>query len=135
MRYFCLRYRWIVTTLGVLFATASAIAISAELGDMPNDTPEFYFTRLIYRQNPNGYFRPFTMANPGPYHCPEFGGKNFFPPQGWGWATDSPGADCKLMGAIHRLTGQHVYPNPNYMPIMICAYSTTPMPTLSSPAR
>ncbi len=120
MRYFCLRYRWIITTLGVLVATASAIAISAELGDMPNDAPEFYFTRLIYRQNPipHGYFRPFTMANPGPYHCPEFGGKNFFPPQGWGWATDSPGADCKLMGAIHRLTGQHVYPNPNYIEIM-----------------
>ena len=58
------------------------------------------------------------MPNPGPYHCPEFGGKNFFPPQGWGWATDTPGADCKLMGAIHRLTGQHVYPNPNYIEIM-----------------
>jgi hypothetical protein len=58
------------------------------------------------------------MRKPGPYQCPEFGGKNFFPPQGWGWATDSPGADCKLMGVIHRLTGQHVYPNPNYIEIM-----------------
>ena len=58
------------------------------------------------------------MAKPAPYHCPEFGGRNFFPPQGWGWATDTPGADCKLMGAIHRLTGQHVYPNPNYIEIM-----------------
>jgi len=58
------------------------------------------------------------MPNPGPYKCPEFGGGNFFPPQGWGWATDTPGADCKLMGAIHRMTGQNVYPNPNYIEIM-----------------
>jgi len=90
------------------------------LADSPDDDSEFYFTRLMYRQNPilHGFFQPFTMANPGPCRCPEFGGRNFFPPQGWGWATDTPGADCKLMGAIHRLTGQHVYPNPNYIEIM-----------------
>jgi len=58
------------------------------------------------------------MRNPGPYKSPEFGGGKFFPPQGWGWATDTPGADCKLMGAIHRMTGQNVYPNPNYIEIM-----------------
>jgi hypothetical protein len=58
------------------------------------------------------------LPNPGPYRCPEFGGGNFFPPQGYGWLTDSPGADCKLMGAIHRMTGQSVYPNPNYMEIL-----------------
>jgi hypothetical protein len=106
----------------IFCAALSFIAVSAVAADTPDDdhAPEFYFTRLIYRQNPilHGYFRPYTMRNPGPYHCPEFGGKNFFPPQGWGWATDSPGADCKLMGAIHRLTGQHVYPNPNYLEIM-----------------
>jgi hypothetical protein len=105
-----------------LLAALSFIAVTAVAADSPDDeqAPEFYFTRLIYQQNriAHGYFRPFTMPNPGPYHCPEFGGKNFFPPQGWGWATDSPGADCKLMGAIHRLTGQHVYPNPNYIEIM-----------------
>ena len=79
MRYFCLRYRWIVTTLGVLVATASAIAISAELGDMPNDAPEFYFTRLIYRQNPipHGYFRPFTMANPARIIAPNSAVRTF----------------------------------------------------------
>jgi hypothetical protein len=108
---------WTILCVALSFIAASAIA-----ADYPDDeqAPEFYFTRLIYQQNrvPHGYFRPFTMPNPGPYHCPEFGGKNFFPPQGWGWATDSPGADCKLMGAIHRLTGQHVYPNPNYIEIM-----------------
>src|SRR5262245_50115457 len=82
-----------------------------------DEFPEFYFTRLVYTQN--GYHgRNFTMPMPGPYRCPEFGGRNFFPPQGWGWATDTPGADCKLMGVIHRLTAQHVYPNPNYMEIM-----------------
>jgi hypothetical protein len=81
------------------------------------EQPEFYFTRLIYTQN-GFYGSPFTLRNPGPYKCPEFGGGNFFPPQGHGWLTDSPGADCKLMGAIHRMTGQSVYSNPNYMEIM-----------------
>jgi hypothetical protein len=71
----------------------------------------------MYTQN--GYYgRLPTLRNPGPYKCPEFGGGNFFPPQGHGWLTDSPGADCKLMGAIHRMTGQSVYSNPNYMEIM-----------------
>jgi uncharacterized protein DUF4159 len=104
----------------LLVAGSAFIGISAILADSPRDAPEFYFTRLVYRQNPipHGYFQRFTMAKPGPYTCPEFGGKNFFPPQGWGWATDSPGADCKLMGAIHRLTGQHVYPDPHYIEIM-----------------
>ena len=108
--------RWVLPV-----AVVSFIVVAAVRADSPDEeAPEFYFTRLIYQQNRvlHGYFRPYTMRNPGPYHCPEFGGKNFFPPQGWGWATDSPGADCKLMGAIHRLTGQHVYPNPNYMEIM-----------------
>src|SRR5215471_7021440 len=84
------------------------IACLAALSDSPSDeAPEFYFTRLIYRQNPilHGFFRSFTMANPGPYRCPEFGGRNFFPPQGWGWATDSPGADCKLMGSHPPFNG------------------------------
>ena len=100
---------------GVLFVAKSHV-----VADSSADEPEFYFTRLVYSQNriAHGYFYPFTMPKPAPYHCPEFGGKNFFPPQGWGWATDTPGADCKLMGAIHRLTGQHVYPNPNYIEIM-----------------
>ena len=106
----------IVIAVAVSFASGPGVR-----GDSESDQrPEFYFTRLIYRQNPilHGYFNTFTMPNPGPYRCPEFGGGNFFPPQGWGWATDTPGADCKLMGAIHRLTGQHVYPNPNYIEIM-----------------
>jgi len=106
----------IVIAVAVSFASGPGVR-----GDSESDgSPEFYFTRLIYRQNPilHGYFSTSTMPNPGPYRCPEFGGGNFFPPQGWGWATDTPGADCKLMGAIHRLTGQHVYSNPNYIEIM-----------------
>jgi hypothetical protein len=105
--------------LGIVIV--SALAVYVVRANAPDDpAPEFYFTRLIYSQNPipHGRFSRYTMENPGPYRCPEFGGGNFFPPQGWGWATDTPGADCKLMGAIHRLTGQHVYPNPNYIEIM-----------------
>jgi hypothetical protein len=109
-----------IPMLSLLFGI-SFFAIPAMTADSPGEiAPEFYFTRLIYQQNrvPHGYFSTMTMPNPGPYRCPEFGGKNFFPPQGWGWATDSPGADCKLMGAIHRLTGLNVFPNPNYVEIM-----------------
>jgi hypothetical protein len=54
----------------------------------------------------------------GQYTCPEFGGPGFFPRQGWGWATDYPGADCKYMGGVHRLTGLSVNPNPNVIGIM-----------------
>ena len=116
----------------IIFAT-----FFTALADSPVDAPEFYFTRLMYRQNPipHGYFAPYTMANPGPYRCPEFGGKNFFPPQGWGWATDTPGADCKLMGAIHRLTGQHVYPNPNYIAIMDPELFTFPYSYIVEPGQ
>ena len=78
--------------------------------------PEFYFTRLVYREN--GWRRRPTMREPSEYLCPEFGGGKFFPRQGWGWATDYPGADCKFMGGVHRLTGVRVHPNPNVMGIM-----------------
>ena len=124
------------TTYCILFALIFSFAALGD-SDSPSDTPEFYFTRLIYRQNPvlHGWFRRFTMANPGPYRCPEFGGRNFFPPQGWGWATDTPGADCKLMGAIHRLTGQHVYSNPNYIQIMDPALFTFPFAYIVEPGQ
>jgi hypothetical protein len=107
----------------VILGGLSFLAMPAIVAQVPASEPsEFYFTRLIYTENNlrGGGFggRRGTMENPGPYRCPEFGGGNFFPPQGWGWATDTPGADCKLMGAIHRMTGQSVYANPNYMEIM-----------------
>lgn len=82
----------------------------------PDSVPEFYFTRLIYTEN--GWRTRRTMGKPPQFTCPEFGGGRFFPPQGWGWATDYPGADCKFMGAVHRLTGVRVYPNPNVIEIM-----------------
>src|SRR5262245_33151376 len=78
------------------------------------DPPEFFFTRLVYTQNSNarggfGFGSQYTMPKPEvEFVCPEFGGRSFFPRQGWGWATDYPGADCKFMGGIHRLTGMRV---------------------------
>jgi hypothetical protein len=97
--------------------------------EFSKDLPEFYFTRLAYTERPDGccrhrggrfggfgFARP-TMPIPPPFECPEFGGKNFFPPQGWGWGTDYPGGDCKFMGGIHRLTGMRVSPNPNVIGI------------------
>ena len=104
----------------VFLGGLSLLAIPAVVAQSPaEERPEFYFTRLMYTENRNSFRGGRgTMENPGPYRCPEFGGGNFFPRQGSGWLTDSPGADCKLMGAIHRMTGQSVYPNPNYMEIL-----------------
>jgi hypothetical protein len=86
----------------------------------PDESPNFYFTRLVYTQNP--YSRRggrATMAPPAvQFVCPEFGGGNFFPVQGWGWATDYPGGDCKFMGAINRLTGIRVHSHPHVMEIL-----------------
>ena len=64
-----------------------------------NNTPEFSFNRLAYSESP------------------EFGGRGFFPRQGWGWGTVYPGGDCKFLGGIHRLTGRRVDPNPNVIAI------------------
>jgi hypothetical protein len=66
----------------VAHVTIPLIALSTA-SDPNRDNPEFYFTRLRYRENGmrNRRFRG-TMAKPAPYHCPEFGGGNFFPPQG-----------------------------------------------------
>ena len=113
----------------LLFVAASAgsalLFLATVSADDALDAPEFYFTRLAYSENPTGCcrhrsggFPRATMAVPGtPYVCPEFGGTGFFPPQGWGWATDYPGGDCKFMGGIHRLTGMRVSPNPNVVSI------------------
>lgn len=102
----------------VLLAAVSFVSLSAALPDSPVIPPEFYFTRLVYSEN--GFRRAFgTMPKPSrQFTCPEFGGGRFFPRQGWGWATDYPGADCKFMGGVHRLTGIRVHPDPNVIAIM-----------------
>src|SRR4029453_8091597 len=107
----------IVLVLLVTAAVIPFIAVSAEFDDPNNENYEFYFTRLRYRENGmrgRGFLgMGGTMPKPARYRCPEFGGGNFFPPQGWGWGTDYPGGDCKFMGGIHRLTGLPVYPHSN----------------------
>jgi hypothetical protein len=106
----------------ICLAAASLFALPQVPKLLSEGAPDFYFTRLVYRENPNGGRRRNggqTMAPPDvQFRCPEFGGGNFFPYQGWGWATDYPGGDCKFMGAIHRLTGINVHPNPNVMEIL-----------------
>ncbi len=101
----------------VLAAAGSFTAIRGVLANSDELPPEFYFTRLVYSEN--GWRGGFRMATPDlDFICPEFGGGNFFPRQGFGWATDYPGADCKFMGGVHRLTGIRVHPNPNVIEIM-----------------
>jgi hypothetical protein len=105
--------RTVVAILLVLLAVASLALTSVAL-DGPDGDPEFYFTRLAYSENGyRGYGRFLGRS----YICPEFGGGNFFPPQGNGWSMDSPGADCKFMGGVHRLTGLAVHPNPNMVEV------------------
>jgi hypothetical protein len=115
----------IIITLWLIGASLiPLVVVSAEFDDSNEENPEFYFTRLRYRENGmrgrgGGIFGlGGTMPKPGPFRCPEFGGGNFFPVQGWGWGTDYPGGDCKFMGGIHRLTGLPVYPHPNVVDIM-----------------
>ena len=114
--------RKLAATLLLPFSlAASLLALPQVPVNTADEAPNFYFTRLVYTQNPYGGRRGnrATMAPPDiQFRCPEFGGGNFFPLQGWGWATDYPGGDCKFMGAIHRLTGIAVHPNPNVMPIL-----------------
>lgn len=102
---------WLLVSLTVLSGLIPLLASP----DSTNRAPEFYFTRLAYSEN--GY-RGFGRSVGANYRCPEFGGRNFFPPQGVGWSMDSPGADCKFMGGVHRLTGLDVYPNPNMIEIL-----------------
>jgi hypothetical protein len=107
--------------LVTVVAAASLLALPQVPLNSPDESPTFYFTRLVYTQNSYGprRSRGGTMAPPAvQFRCPEFGGGNFFPLQGWGWATDYPGGDCKFMGAIHRLTGIRVHPDPNVMEIL-----------------
>jgi hypothetical protein len=111
---------FVAVLLLALLPGASLFALP-QIPDASTDPSGFHFTRLVYRENPNGgrRNRGGTMAPPDiQFRCPEFGGGNFFPIQGWGWATDYPGGDCKFMGAISRLTGIRVHPDPNVREIL-----------------
>jgi hypothetical protein len=102
--------------LVLILVVVAPVSFVAMFGprDPPEGAPEFYFTRLAYTENGSrGWGR--WLRN---YRCPEFGGGNFFPRQGLGWSMDSPGADCKFMGGVHRLIGLNVYPNPNFVDLM-----------------
>ena len=105
--------RIVLLFLVLLIGAISSLAMFL-LDDPPDENPEFYFTRLAYSENGIRGWGRFVSKN---FRCPEFGGGNFFPPQGLGWSMDSPGADCKYMGGIHRLTNLRVYPNPNMIRI------------------
>jgi hypothetical protein len=101
--------------LALALIVAGSLAAAHVIADTPPDPdPEFFFTRLAYSEN--GY-RGWGRFVPKNFRCPEFGGGNFFPAQGVGWSMDSPGADCKYMGGIQRLTNLKVYPNPNMIRI------------------
>ena len=92
-------------TVVFLAAIASVAGVSQVPIIREDDPPTFYFTRLVYEEN--GFRSRGTMAPPSTQsRCPEFGGGDFFPQQGWGWATDYPGGDCKFMGGVHRLTSR-----------------------------
>src|SRR5262245_2529437 len=106
----------IAVCLLVLLFAVSTLLTAYVAGDIRDDgAPQFFFTRLAYTENGS---RGFGRSVGSDYKCPEFGGRNFFPPQGVGWGMDYPGADCKFMGGVHRLTGLNVYPNPNVVHIL-----------------
>ena len=99
----------------LILAAACESALLLATQAKPDDSPEYFFTRLAYSENGDrGYGR---RVGPG-FVCPEFGGGNFFPPQSNGWGMDYPGADCKFLGGIHRLTNLRVTANPNVIDIM-----------------
>jgi hypothetical protein len=103
----------VVLILSVVIVPAGLAAVLIAAPDTPDENPELYFTRLAYTETGE---RGIGSHAPG-FRCPEFGGGNFFPRQSMGWGMDYPGADCKFMGGIHRLTGLSVSPNPNVLEI------------------
>ena len=105
-----------IAVLVLLLLVAASGALTVLVTANPAESaPQFYFTRLAYTEDGSRGWGRFVGQN---YRCPEFGGGNFFPPQGMGWSMDSPGADCKFMGGVHRLTGLDVHPNPNMVELL-----------------
>jgi len=105
----------IVALVILVAAVTGGTALLFALQGRPDDSPEYFFTRLAYTENGD---RGYGRRMPRGFVCPEFGGGNFFPPQSNGWGMDYPGADCKFLGGIHRLTNLRVTPNPNVIDIM-----------------
>src|SRR5215471_14402425 len=113
---------WIAFMKRIVVLLALAIIVAAGFVKVfllagtpsPDNSAEFFFTRLAYSENGSRGWGRFV---PRDFRCPEFGGGNFFPTQGLGWSMDSPGADCKYMGGIQRLTNLRVFPNPNMIRI------------------
>jgi len=79
----------------LLLCIASAVlpAFPFQAGPSGSDTPEFYFTRLVY---------------------PSGGGFG----RGRNWATDYPEADYKFMWGVERMTNITVYPNENAVEVL-----------------
>src|SRR5688572_14513245 len=101
----------------LVFITGLSFVSLYVLANDIDQPPEFYFTRLVYTDNRWGFLS--TWPKPRvEWTCPEFGGGNFFPRQGNGWAIDYPAGDCKFMGGIARLSNIRVHPNPNATAVM-----------------
>jgi len=69
-----------------------------------DNTPEFFFTRLIYG-NGNGPARTPTVN----IRCEDLAAGEGGTRYGGGWATDFPASDCKFMWGVERLTGIRVF--------------------------
>ena len=68
----------VALVLLVLLLGLSSLLTAMAGADSPEGAPEFYFTRLAYTEDGTRGFGRSVGRN---YRCPEFGGRNFFPPQ------------------------------------------------------
>jgi Domain of unknown function (DUF4159) len=80
------------------FATRFGRASQGAQGVQGRNTPEYFFTRLIYPSGGGG-----------------FGG---FRRGGRSWATDYPEADYKFMWGVKRMTNISVFPNENAVDVL-----------------
>ena len=96
-----MKHSWLIVG-SVIAAALLGGALLAQIE--PEQSPEFYFTRLVYG---NG-FGPARTPRVD-FECddlePGEGGTRF----GGGWATDFPASDCKFMWGIQRLSNIRVY--------------------------
>jgi hypothetical protein len=82
----------------------SVLVLLAAAGAAAEQTPEFYFTRLVYGSG-NGPGRL-----PGvEFLCADLEAGEGGSRLGGGWGTDFPASDCKFMWGVERLTNIRVY--------------------------